>query len=202
MRDRDIRQALYAQVLIEHVGDLDTLIVEELGVCGLSRIDVAVINGVLHGYELKSDSDTLERLPTQSRTYSAVFDFVTIVAGQRHRDGLLSIVPEWWGVLEAADSGSGIVLTCARKPMKNPEVDVLSQARLLWRDEALELLERAGAAQGFRGKPREHLYRRLMQVLAPSELSDAVRNRIRSRPHWRVDGQRMLGDDSFRLVAK
>ena len=41
MRDRDVRAALYSQVLVEHRGDRETLIVEEVGICGVSRVDVA-----------------------------------------------------------------------------------------------------------------------------------------------------------------
>jgi hypothetical protein len=39
---------------------------------GEVRVDVAVINGELHGYEIKSERDTLERLPRQVKAYSAV----------------------------------------------------------------------------------------------------------------------------------
>ena len=30
---------------------------------GMARIDFAVINSIMHGFEIKSDLDTLERLP-------------------------------------------------------------------------------------------------------------------------------------------
>ena len=64
MRDRDVRQALLAHLAELHAGDPDTRIVEEMGVwCGTARIDVAVVNGELCGFELKSERDTLERLP-------------------------------------------------------------------------------------------------------------------------------------------
>lgn len=67
MRDRDVRQALHRKVLKEHHGDADTLVLDELGLRhGTCRVDIAVVNGYLHGYEIKSDSDTLERLPARS----------------------------------------------------------------------------------------------------------------------------------------
>ena len=202
MRDRDVRKALYAQVLIEHRGDPNTLIVEELGICGISRVDVAVVNGVLHGYEIKSDSDTLDRLPSQAKVYSAVFDFVTIVAGRRHSGRLLALIPRWWGVIEAEDSDSGVCLSCVRRPLKNPSVDPLSLARLLWRDEVLATLEDNDAAYGFRSKTRERLCERLVNVLGPERLGQVVRHRIRSRADWRSDSQRTLGGGSCPLVAK
>ena len=47
----------YFRQLWDGKGKID---VEELGVCrGRVRVDVAVVNGTLHGYEIKSDRDSL-----------------------------------------------------------------------------------------------------------------------------------------------
>ena len=51
---------------------------------GTVRIDVAVLNGEMCGYEIKSDRDTLERLPFQIEIYSKEFDKLTLVVGRRH----------------------------------------------------------------------------------------------------------------------
>ena len=68
--------------------DPQTLIVEELGIRqGAARVDVAVVNGSLHGYEIKSARDTLERLPKQSELYSSVFDTITLVTAENHLMG-------------------------------------------------------------------------------------------------------------------
>ncbi|WP_283807951.1 DUF2130 domain-containing protein [Bradyrhizobium macuxiense] len=59
-RDRDVRQALHRKVLKERHGDADTLVLDELGLRhGTCRVDIAVVNGYLHDYEIKSDADTL-----------------------------------------------------------------------------------------------------------------------------------------------
>jgi len=66
MRDSDVRRAVKASLGAEYAHDADTRMVEEMGVwSGSVRIDIAIINGALTGYELKSDRDTLERLPRQ-----------------------------------------------------------------------------------------------------------------------------------------
>ncbi len=55
VRDRDVRQALHRKVLKEHHGDADTLVLDELGLRhGICRVDIAVVNGYLHGYESKA----------------------------------------------------------------------------------------------------------------------------------------------------
>ncbi len=85
MRDRDVRMALHHKVLMDHHEDSNTLVLDELGLRhGICRVDIAVVNSYLHGYEIKSDADTLERLPSQISVYSAVLDRVTLVVGKTH----------------------------------------------------------------------------------------------------------------------
>jgi hypothetical protein len=68
-----------------HSDNPDTRVVEEMGVCaGWLRVDIAASNGEPVGSELKSDRDTLQRLPFQSEIYSRVFDRVELVAGEPH----------------------------------------------------------------------------------------------------------------------
>jgi hypothetical protein len=56
MREIDVRRALYKSEIRRIVeSDPTSLVVDELGVMeGKYRVDVAVINGRLHGYEIKS----------------------------------------------------------------------------------------------------------------------------------------------------
>src|ERR1700712_292570 len=110
MRDFDVRSAVRQRLQALHADDPNTRIVEEMGVwSGSVRIDLAVINGELAGYELKSDRDTLERLPLQSRLYSRVFDRVTLVASGRHLDKATIRIPDWWGVVEAIEQDKSVV---------------------------------------------------------------------------------------------
>ena len=61
MRDVDVRRAVHNKILRHHHGQDDTLVLDELGLLGGdTRVDIAVVNGKIHGYELKSDRDTLE----------------------------------------------------------------------------------------------------------------------------------------------
>src|SRR5713226_6200533 len=78
MKDSQIRDALKSDLLARYSQDPDTVIIDELGLRhGASRIDVVVVNGNLHGFELKSDRDTLKRLPRQTGIYNSILDFVT-----------------------------------------------------------------------------------------------------------------------------
>lgn len=143
VRDRDVRQALHRKVLKEHHGDADTLVLDELGLRhGTCRVDIAVVNGYLHGYEIKSDSDTLERLPSQVATYGLVLDRATLVVGERHLDKARPFVPAWWGIkVVTAGPRGGISFETAQPFAQNPTIDPLALAELLWRPEVVEILQ-------------------------------------------------------------
>lgn len=188
MRDRDVREALRRKVLAEHTRHPDTLVIDELGIAhGSARVDIAVVNGRLHGYEIKSDADTLHRLPNQAAAYSAVFDRVTIVAGSKHVQHLEAAVPAWWGIKVATEGPrGGVHFADLRAPRRNPGIAPIELAHLLWRDEAQALLE-ARAVKGVRGKNRAALYRLLAEHLTLDELRDAVRAALKARVGWRSD---------------
>jgi hypothetical protein len=187
MRDLDIRRALRSEMERWHREELDTLVLDELGLCeGAVRVDLAVVNGILHGYEIKSERDTLARLQGQAVAYSRSLDRVTIVVGPRHLDRVAAQVPLWWGLMLAEWTLAGIALYEARAPSDNPGVDPYAQAQLLWRDEVLDVLATRELDAGVRSKPRRELWRRLANELLPHEVGEAVRERLKSREGWRV----------------
>ncbi|MBN8226696.1 sce7726 family protein [Corallococcus macrosporus] len=186
MRDFDVRQALTASLKAAHAGEPGTLIREELGLeHGQVFVDVAVINGELHGYELKSERDTLARLPRQVEAYSAVLDRATLVVSTRHVEQAIGLVPAWWGIKTAATQRDGSVkLRHLRKARRNPQQQMPAMVRLLWRDEALSLLESLGAAKGLRSNPRKMLYERVVELLPAEALRAEVRRLLKVREDW------------------
>ena len=185
MRDFDVRHALCTYLLERHAGDRDTLIVEEMGIwAGAVRVDVAVINGEMHGFELKSERDTLERLPGQRVLYDKVFDRVTLVVADRHFSKALPLIPEWWGIKAAVMGDHGVILNEVRADRANPCIDPLQIARLLWKDEALSCLERFGGTRGFKSATSEKLAAEVAQRLAPTALRAEVRASLKRRQNW------------------
>jgi len=183
MRDADVRTALLKSLAEQHAGDSETYVVQEMGVwSGTVRIDVAVINGQLNGYELKSAKDTLERLDAQAELYNQVFDHVTLVTAERHYLKAYKKIPKWWGITIAVPQKDGTVtLRLSRSAKPNRNVVPLQVARLLWRSEALELLERYGLDRGIRGGTIEALATRLAERLPLATLQDDVRSILKAR---------------------
>ncbi len=174
---------------MRHIQDPDTLVVDELGLRhGRARVDIAVVNGSIHGYEIKSDHDTLQRLPEQVRIYDSVLDYTTLVVGPRHSERALPLLPEWWGVERVeADGEEEVRFSTLRIAQRNPAPDPVGIAKLLWRSEALALLEELGAANGVRSKPRAEVYARLAEAVPLEWLQASVRRQLKSRTGWRAE---------------
>jgi hypothetical protein len=184
--DPVIRCALKARISARSVDSPGTVLIEELGLCRHEvRVDIAVVNGQLHGYEIKSDRDTLRRLSQQARIYCRVLDRVTLVTGSRHMAEALQLVPEWWGVLTTASFRGMLVLKTCRRGSPNPSRSARSVSELLWRDEALALIESRGGARGFRGKPRSVLWNRVCELYSLNEIAAAARECLKARPNSR-----------------
>jgi hypothetical protein len=186
MNDAAIRAATRKALLHEHKGDAETVIFDELGVQhGASRIDLAVVNGELHGFELKSNRDTLARLPEQIETYGRVFDRVTLVVGENHLRRAVEMIPDWWGIRVARPECDRVRFCDLRIALRNPSVDAKCVAMLLWRCEALDFLEELGQAKGFRSKCRAEIYDALVGCTDFDGLRAKVRTFLRQRSDWR-----------------
>ncbi|WIB68098.1 sce7726 family protein [Curtobacterium sp. MCBD17_035] len=184
--DADLRAALLSQLAR---GRRQQYIVEEMGIAGEARVDVALIGDHLHGFEIKSERDSLRRLPSQVEVFSRVFDYVTLVVDTRHLDGARRIIPDWWGVTEACTIRSGMRLVRRSQARRNRTLDPWYLTSLLWRDEALEVLASLGSDRGMRSKNGTQLRRALVEQVSTNALRDAVRSRLQLRPDWRPAAQ-------------
>ena len=180
--DDVIRTALRSRLLVEHATNSDSVFVDELGLCrGQVRVDVAVVNGLLHAYEIKSDCDNLRRLAKQVDIYGRVVDRATIVVGDRLLECASEAVPAWWGVIRVRTKPNGVQLTTVRRPGKNPSRNPRALAELLWSADAISLLEERGIVRGIRGKPRRMLWDRVCEEYSVDEIARAVRLRLKAR---------------------
>jgi hypothetical protein len=202
MRDREIRAALRIQIESVYRNDATTLVIDELGLCeGDAIVDIAVVNGSLTGYEIKSEADTLQRLPRQVEVYSRLLDQVTVVSSSRHLQKVKQIVPDWWGLLEATAGTDEIEFRVMRQPNVNPSVDSFALAQLLWRDEALAVLKELGLDKGIRNKTRRDIWKRLSESTSTPQLAALVRNQLKARRSWRSVAEQASDGDSYLLCA-
>lgn len=186
MRDLELRKAVHKKIIKNH-HDNDTLVIDEFSIhLGASRADIAVINGLMHGYELKSAKDNLLRLPSQVKYYSSVMDKVTLVVDKSHFDEAYQIIPEWWGI-KIADIGprGGISISHYRKEKLNKKTEPLMLAQLLWKDECLSILSEFDMLSGNKSKPRFELWGILSSSIPADILHSRVKTALKNRSNWR-----------------
>jgi hypothetical protein len=140
--DADIRRALLQRLVVR---DPSVSILHELPLDrGQRRADIVCVNGHLAGFEIKSDRDSLARLPGQVASYDAVFDYNTIVLSGRLLSASMQKVPDWWGVMLFKGNAESLKLTSVRRARRNCNQDKWALTRLLWKNECGEALRIAG----------------------------------------------------------
>lgn len=161
--------------------------IDELGLAhAQSRIDLAVFNGHLHGYEIKSAVDTLDRLPRQLAIYTRALQKLTLVVATRHLDAAEAIAPDWCGLTEIVEGPrGGMTFASRRRARLNPGLDPFMLAHLLWHQEAQDLLRARGASEADVNAPRKRLYRLLADEVPVRELAPAIKAAMASRTRWR-----------------
>ena len=196
MNDPEIRRALHTKFLRKYYEEPDTLVIDELGLeHGKCRADIAVINGHLEGFEVKSNADTLQRLHHQIISYNAVFDHSSIVVEDRYLDDAIHIVPNWWGIIQAIGSyREELQFKVIRPSIQNTNTDDYAVAQLLWRNEAQEILFNLGVMRSQLRQKRSILYRAIIEMMDADELRNVVRQYLKKRRNWRPLSQLSLGD--------
>jgi hypothetical protein len=187
MNDIEIRQNFHKKNLRRQHAQKDTLVIDELGLNhGKCRADIAVVNGHLIGYEIKSDNDSLRRLEEQVKSYNSVFDMVSIIVGDRYINSIQNYIPYWWGVIVSVRGPRGAVnFNIIRNARTNKNIDPISIAQLLWRNEAIEILQKNKVSNKILRQPRTVLYEYLVNILSICELRKTVRNYFKKRRNWR-----------------
>ncbi|MCR5214912.1 MAG: sce7726 family protein [Eubacterium sp.] len=155
MLDKDIREPLF-DYLDERYGRVR--IIEEK-IIGKSRADViAIIKGLIIGFEIKSDNDTYTRLAGQIKDYDRYCDLNYVVVGERHIH-VSDHVPDYWGIIYVNDEN----VIVERDASVSPKVRLNLQLSLLWRNELLNIQLKEGLPR-LMGTRRSDIYKRLIDT--------------------------------------
>lgn len=182
--DRMIRDVMRTRLASAHVGQ-DAVIVDELKVSrGSSRMDIAVINGRIEGYEIKSDRDTLDRLSKQASLFGLVADRMTLVVGEKHIQKATMIVPDWWSIMSPSLSDEGsLALRVVRRGRINQGRDKKALAEAMERDELVALLARHGIDKGRRSAGYGALVQYAVGELTRDKIADHLKQMLKIRAH-------------------
>lgn len=196
MNDPQIRKAFHTTFLQKEHEDSATLIMDELGLeHGKCRADIAVINGHMDGFEIKSEVDSLSRLRHQIDSYNAIFDHSSVIVTARHLNEITGMIPGWWGIISVTESNSDFPqFRMIRTPHQNAYIDNNAVAQLLWRKEAQEVLLNLGMRGAQLRQKRSILYGYIVGTLSSYELRHTVREYLKKRRGWRHPEQLLPND--------
>lgn len=154
--DFDIRCCLVNQFIAQGISRSDIrheLTLDSSSSGGRSDMTVFYL-GKLHGIEIKSAADTLERLKLQRERYERAFDCVHIVVDKKHIEPAQKIA--YWAEAYChekrglvswnywAKDYTDIQLNLANSRSESRETTVISMAHLLWRSETESITDQLG----------------------------------------------------------
>jgi hypothetical protein len=171
LTDKEIRHALLAN--LGRRANPPHAILEEVHVCNGNAIaDVVAVYKAMHCYEIKGETDSINRILRQSQYYDQAFPLISLVTTANHLRRAEIIVPKHWGIVLANSSPSASVTFkyvrgAARNPSYLPEIALLS----LWRSELIKFPNLSNASL-------EKMNRQKIAALIASNVPAGVINQL------------------------
>lgn len=106
---------------------------------GLNKADCVILNGASTCYEIKSEYDSLARLPEQLDSYLRLFDRVSVVTTENHLSKVQATVPDAVGIFKLSARGSLSEVKPADVSDREVDVEILMSS--LRKKEYLMLVE-------------------------------------------------------------
>lgn len=196
--DIDIRKIVHQYLYLSYIHDPTTKILHEFSLpFGEAIIDIAVLNQSLVGFEIKSDFDTLARLPVQIGYYNQIFDKIILVTTKKWLSKTIDLLPDWWGIYLLVNncsllsnsiteeilykSNDGIILKRVREPQKNAKINLEYRLQLLWKKELIKILELYCLPSKYRYKTKQDIRGILLDTISAEELKIWINFCIRQR---------------------
>lgn len=158
------------------------IVVEELGIDhGKVIADIANLDGeIWYGYEIKTEFDTLKRLPIQVPYYDKIFDYCYIFVHAKHVPDLKNKLPPHWGIIVyTADS-----IKIVKEADKNTGVNKMLIADLMWKAELLDVLMKSGSKRISKLNV-DNLRKLAVNKFSPEELKLKSIEKMKSRTNWK-----------------
>ncbi|EHQ5004380.1 sce7726 family protein [Salmonella enterica] len=108
LREQDVKVALIDWLFRKGLLENATIINEMVVANWSRRADLAVANGHLQAFEIKSDFDSLKRLDGQLETFTSRFEKVTVVCAPKFTYEIAKKVKSDVGVIEYLNTNKGV----------------------------------------------------------------------------------------------
>jgi hypothetical protein len=179
MLDKDMREPLF-DFLDEYFGKIRTI---EEKTIRKSRADVlGITDGAIIGFEIKSDSDTYERLKTQIKDYDKFCDYCYVVVGKSHTH-VAEHIPDYWGIIVITQDEEPRI---EREAAESPKVKLKNQMELLWKRELFNILQR-NDMPAYKAQSRKFISDKLMEKLDEGVLKRQLTDQLFERDYTIFD---------------
>ena len=157
-------------------------VMEELSVCyGDAIADVVTADNILHCYEIKGETDTVQRIQQQGQFYNKSFVKITLVTTENHLEYAMKSAPAFWGIILASPSDNETVFTIKRTPQENPNFSGEEALHTLWKNELLAISKEKNIPV------KEKMSKRaISQILAENLPNEVIANYISNSVQHRV----------------
>ncbi|WP_080428047.1 sce7726 family protein [Burkholderia ubonensis] len=177
--ERDIKVALISKLYEKGLLE-DAALINEMVVANWSRrADLAVANGHLQAFEIKSDFDSLKRLDGQLSTYISRFEKVTVVCASRFTEEVLRRAHPRVEVLEVIESNEAISFRLVRRGKLHRLQDRQILLGFLLKTEIQNLLKQNSI--GFEVDCARHVLEDLATAISPSKIRTFLLTALKQR---------------------
>lgn len=111
---------------------------------GNAIADVVTFHSKMHCYEIKGETDSVQRVLIQSEFYNLSFDKLSLVTTDNHIAWALKNLPVFWGVIRVYVDKGAVKLRHVRAASTNPLYDKKSAMLMLWKSELISLSDKLG----------------------------------------------------------
>lgn len=122
MNEHDIRNFLISYLTLKFESEQPKFLKEVFLNNFECRADLIMLGKNLHGFEIKSEIDTLKRLNLQIPHYEFSFEKVTIVCAPKHATKALTLIPDSFGLWEISDNKIKIIRNAKKKELSKAQL--------------------------------------------------------------------------------
>ncbi len=138
LNDHAIRTSLIAR--LSGLSKAPKAVLQEIRVHNGNAIaDVVALHSEAHCYEIKGETDSVQRIMRQGSYYDVVFRRTTLVTTENQIRSALRLAPQHWGIMKAHDVGGKVKITYVRRARPSPTFDKKLALLTLWKSELVEV---------------------------------------------------------------
>ena len=181
LNDANIREALLAK--LKRQKNKPKALLEELHVHnGKAIADVVALYAEAHCFEIKGETDRIERVVRQGAYYNTAFRRITLVTTECKLNKAFELAPSFWGIMTAVNTQGRIGFRHRRAANLNPQFEKHSAAMTLWKNEMLELVPETGTER----MPRRRLAKLIAETKRELELSTNICDQLLNRQNAQI----------------